>query len=102
MSRYMNGCTCERCKTRGLMGPAILVTLGVLFLLGEFHVAAFDYTWPVLLIVIGVVKVLQSNASMQGHLQPYATYPGYPAAPPQVAPPAAPPASSNPGQVSNG
>ena len=99
MSHYQNGCTCERCRTRGMMGPAILVTLGVLLLLGETRVVSFDYTWPVLLIVIGVVKVLQSNASMAGHQQ-YPTYPGYPV-PPQV-PPATPTSGSNQGQVSNG
>lgn len=103
MSRYENGCTCERCRTRGLMGPAILVTLGILLLLGEMQVLSFDYTWPVLLIVIGVVKVLQSNASTQGHQQPYPAYPGYPVAPPQ-APPAPPTGTpgSHQGQVSNG
>lgn len=102
MSRYQNGCTCERCRTRGMMGPAILVTLGILLLLSEMNVVAFDYTWPVLLIVIGVVKVLQSNASMQGHQQ-YPPYPGYPTVPPQV-PPAAPGGTpgSNQAGVSNG
>lgn len=106
MSHYRNQCACERCRCRGLMGPAILVTLGVLLLLGEMHVVAFDYTWPVLLIVIGVVKVLQGNASMEGHQQNYQVYPGYPGypvAPPPTTPPAAPPTTgSNQGQVSNG
>jgi hypothetical protein len=82
------------------MGPAILVTLGILLLLGEMRVVSFDYTWPVLLIVIGVVKVLQGNASLQGHVQyPYGGNAGYPV-PPQTPP--APPTTSNPGQVSNG
>ena len=105
MSRYQNGCTCERCRTRGLMGPAILVTLGVLLLLNEMHVVGFDYTWPVLLIVIGVVKVLQGNASAYGHLQPPYPYgyPGYqPPQKPAVPPAAAPDPTSNHGQVSNG
>ncbi len=102
MSRYRNGCTCERCRARGLMGPAILVTLGVLLLLGETRVVSFDYTWPVLLIVIGVIKILQSNASMEGHVTPvYPVYPGY-TVPPAAVPPAAPPANPNQGQVSNG
>ena len=108
MSRYRNGCTCERCRARGMMGPAILVTLGVLLLLSEMHAVPFDYTWPVLLIVIGVIKVMQSNASTQGHVQPnlYPGYPGYPAAPPPVAPvaPTAGPSQpdANQGQVTNG
>ena len=106
MSRYRdNGCACERCRTRGLMGPAILVTLGVLLLLGEMHVVSFDYTWPVLLIVIGVVKVLQSNASTTGHQSGYIAYPGYPVNPP-AAPAMTPPSTSTTtpeqGQVSHG
>lgn len=83
------------------MGPAILVTLGVLLLLGEMHVVSFDYTWPVLLIVIGVVKILQSNASMAGHQPPSVGYPVYPVAPPPPAPPVPPPTGSNEG-VSHG
>jgi len=105
MSRYQNQCACERCRCRGMMGPAILVTLGVLLLLGEMHVVSFDYTWPVLLIVIGVVKVLQSNASMAGHVPDYTVYPGYPVMTPPAGtvPPTAPPTpSSDPGQVSHG
>jgi len=108
MSRYRNSCTCERCRARALMGPAILVTLGVLLLLSEMHVVPFDYTWPVLLIVIGVIKVMQSNASTVNHVQPYLYpgYPGYPAAPPPVAPaaPTAGPAQpdANQGQVNHG
>src|SRR5271163_3042949 len=33
-------CRCERCRTRKIMGPAILVTLGIVFLIG------FWYAWP--------------------------------------------------------
>lgn len=50
-------CRCGRCSTRGLMGPAVLVTLGLLFLLGNMTDYSFDRTWPILLIVIGAVKV---------------------------------------------
>ncbi len=60
-------CNCARCRCRGLMGPAVLVTLGVLFLLSEFNVAQFHRTWPILLIVIGLVKVL--GGSTAGHIE---------------------------------
>jgi hypothetical protein len=87
------------------MGPAILVTLGVLLLMSEMHVVGFDYTWPVLLIVIGVVKVLQGNASTYGHAQqpyPYG-YAGYQAPQNPAVPPAATPnPSSNQGQMNQG
>ena len=77
-------CTCDRCRARCLMGPAVLVTLGVLFLID--HVVSFGRTWPALLIIIGLIKVYQGNASNEGHieLQP-------PAAGPAVMPPPPPP-----------
>ena len=61
-------CNCQRCRFTTAMGPAVLVTLGVLFLLHTMGVRSFHYTWPVLLIVIGVVKVLGYNASTEGHV----------------------------------
>jgi hypothetical protein len=64
------GCTCANCRAAGLMGPALLVTVGGLWLLSAVHVVSFGHTWPVLLLVIGLIKVLQSNASTTGHLQP--------------------------------
>jgi hypothetical protein len=51
---------------RKLMGPAMLVTLGVLFLIGVSR--GFGRTWPAILLVIGVVKLVQSNASSNGHV----------------------------------
>jgi len=74
------------------MGPAVLVTLGALMLLSEFGTIRFHYTWPVLLIVIGLVKVYQTTTSTEGHRM-YGQ--GYP---PQVPPPADP----GSGQVHNG
>jgi hypothetical protein len=47
---------------RGLMGPAILLTLGVQFLLESMGVIRFSRTLPLLLIVIGLVKIFQSTA----------------------------------------
>ncbi len=103
MSPYVNGCTCERCRTRGFLGPALLVALGVLLLLGQFTRWEFGDTWPVLLIVIGVVKVLQSNASAAGHIGGYVAYPGYPLATSGTSvTPTTPPSAGNEGQVSHG
>jgi hypothetical protein len=46
---------------RGLMGPIILIALGVMFLLQEFVPEwGFSRTWPVLLMLVGVVKLLDS------------------------------------------
>ena len=73
--------------TKVLMGPAILVTLGGLLLLESVHVASFGRTWPILLLVIGLIKVLQSNAPRSGQMQPPAPPAGGAQNPP--APPSA-------------
>jgi hypothetical protein len=49
------------CK-RGLMGPAILLTLGFQFLLDSMGVIRFGRTVPILLVVIGLVKIFQSTS----------------------------------------
>lgn len=76
-------CACDHCRTRRLMGPAILVTLGVLFLLDSVSRIEFHKTWPAILLVIGVVKLVQSNASSSGHVGPLPSgSSGYPPPPP--------------------
>lgn len=61
-------CACGRCRMRGLMGPVILITLGVLFLIGEYSGRySFNELWPIILIVIGAVKIVESTASTEGH-----------------------------------
>lgn len=74
-------CTCRRCTIRSLMGPAILTTLGVLFLLGEFRggFLSFGNTFPVVLIVIGAILLASSLAPTDGHIDS--------SAPPPAAPP---------------
>ncbi len=64
-------CKCRRCACSGLMGPAVLITLGALFLVGRLGWGySFRDLWPVLLIVIGLVKLAQSLASTEGHIGP--------------------------------
>ncbi len=66
--RRRNYCGCERCGRRSLMGPAILITLGVLFMVSEFTWRVnFGDLWPIILIVIGVIKLLEFSASTEGH-----------------------------------
>ncbi len=66
------GCQCARCRTRRLMGPAVMFTIGVLFLLQNLDVGHlhFGRTWPVILLVVGAVKLLQGSASLEGHIPP--------------------------------
>ncbi|HZR33127.1 MAG TPA: DUF5668 domain-containing protein [Terriglobales bacterium] len=54
--------TPDQCM-RGLMRPTVLFTVGVLLLLQELNVISLSRTWPILLLVIGLVKILQSNIS---------------------------------------
>ncbi len=84
---YNRDCSCERCGRKRIMGGAVLLTLGGLFLLNEFTRAGFQ--WPVLLIVIGVVMVWQHAGSTEGHV-PRGLVPP----PPAPAPPQTPPSTS--------
>jgi hypothetical protein len=100
--RYNPSCGCARCRAHGFMGPTILITVGVLFLLSQATQVGwmrFHNTWPALLIVIGLIKFLQYNAPATGHVpegylgapmaqQPPAWQPQPPAQPwPQPVPP---------------
>ena len=94
-------CTCQRCTTRGLMGPVIVVTVGVLFLLAQMRGGFFDFgnTWPVILIVIGLINLASAFASSEGHISSAAYV--APAVPPAAAVPPAPSSqapTSYPGQ----
>lgn len=60
-------CSCAFCRIRGVMGPAMLITIGVIFLLAEYSRYDFRDLWPFLLIVAGIVLVAQSMASKEGH-----------------------------------
>lgn len=61
-------CTCARCRIRGLMGPVMLITIGAIFLVGEYTRYDMGELWPVLLIVAGVILFAQSVASSAGHV----------------------------------
>ncbi len=45
--------------SRRLMGPIVLITIGVLFLLDQVSDWSFWRTWPILFIVIGAVKIFE-------------------------------------------
>jgi len=84
-------CNCRRCTIRGLMGPAIIITVGVLFLLAQTRGGYFSFgnTFPVILIVIGVVSLASSLAPTEGHVSdsyPPVQPPGMPGATPNTQP----------------
>jgi hypothetical protein len=75
------------------MGAAVLITLGVLFLLENYHVVDFDQSFPVLLLVIGAMMLVSRTGSTEGHIE-RGWMPG--AVPP---PPTSPPAEQQEPQV---
>jgi hypothetical protein len=92
-------CYCDRCRMRRIMGPVLLLTLGTLFLLQSLDIASFERTWPAILLVIGIVKLLQSNASTVGHVDRFTPTT---AVPPVAPTPTEPGATSSSGEVSRG
>ena len=86
-------CRCQSCMIRGLTGPAIVITVGVLFLLHETQGGHFDFqnTWPVLLLVIGLLQLGSAFASREGHVDSQPAVPSVPPPPAPPAPPANPP-----------
>jgi hypothetical protein len=95
--RSRQRCGCGRCNTRWLMGPAMVLTSGILFMLHTMNIANLDRTWPAWILVVGIVKLLQSSASSEGHVGPL------PGAPPATGPMPPPPPvpSSDPGTTSS-
>jgi hypothetical protein len=90
-------CRCQSCTIDSLMGPAIITTIGIIFLLNQIprgHVS-WDYTWPFILVVIGLIKLASALASREGHIgdQPA---PVPPAVSP-MSPPPNPPGTTYPG-----
>jgi hypothetical protein len=64
---------------RAIRGPLILITVGVLFVLNNFTWFQFDKSWPILLIVIGLLSILKRGVE-----------PPRPVAPPPPPPPPPP------------
>ena len=67
---------------RAVTGPIILITIGVLFAFDRFTEFRFSQTWPVLLIVAGLLKLVGG-----GRRRRYRDFPPQPPAPPSGPPP---------------
>jgi hypothetical protein len=65
------------------MGPAVIITVGLLFLLDQMRggFLSFGNTFPIILIVIGVVSLASALAPMDGHVDG-----SFPPVPPPGAP----------------
>ncbi|HVI07402.1 MAG TPA: B-box zinc finger protein [Candidatus Binatia bacterium] len=82
-----------KCRTGWMMGPAMVLTTGILFFFDTMNIAGLERTWPAWILVVGVVKLIQSSSA--GRPGPF---PPVPPAPP--IPPPAPPAQSS-GEVNH-
>jgi len=52
----------ESSLVAAIRGPVVLITLGVLFLIDQAGIYAFRQTWPVLIIVFGVLTLLERSS----------------------------------------
>jgi Domain of unknown function (DUF5668) len=77
----------------------MVITVGVLFLLHQLHGGHFYFgaTWPVLLIVLGMMHLASSLAPRDGHIEPSVPT----GVPPTPAAPPAPTAGTPPGSYSS-
>lgn len=73
---------------RAIRGPITLITVGVLFALNNFTPYRFHQTWPVLLIVFGLLSLVRRGVEPA---PPPATAPGYIPPPPPYQQPVPPP-----------
>jgi uncharacterized membrane protein len=55
---------------QAIRGPILLITIGVLFAMHEAGVLHFSRTWPLIIIVIGVLKLIERMAMPQSSVPP--------------------------------
>lgn len=55
---------------RALRGPVLLIALGILLLLSQLNVASFGMTWPILLIVAGLMILIERSMRPAGPMAP--------------------------------
>jgi hypothetical protein len=96
-----------------IKGPAMLLVFGITALLNEWDIISFGRSWPLYLIVFGVLQLAERAAWSQWHQQyaqgPYAAQgvvPGASDAPPAssslVPSPPSPPSGSDPSSSGEG
>jgi hypothetical protein len=51
-----------------MLGPIMMITIGMLFLAQYYTPYGFGDLWPVILIVVGLWKVLGSFIPSEGHV----------------------------------
>jgi len=86
----------DRSLVASIRGPITLITVGVLFAFNNFTNFRFHQTWPVLLIVFGLLTLLRRSVEPAPPVGPA----GYPQAAPTYNFPPSPP--TNPGTGTGG
>lgn len=61
-----------------IQGPAMLLTFGVAALLDQWDILNFGRSWPLYLIVLGILKLAQRAALANAEPPSYPGYAGYP------------------------
>jgi hypothetical protein len=84
---------------RALRGSVWVTLIGVLFLLDTFNIVYWSHSWPIIIIVAGLMAILQ-RVSYHAAMAPAYPYPA-PPAPPAPPPPPSPPESGPPSVPSN-
>lgn len=74
----------ETSLIRAIRGPVTLITVGILFAFNNFTEYRFHQTWPVLLIVFGLLSLVRRSVEPAPPVPPagYAPPPYYPPQPP--------------------
>jgi len=62
-------CPCARCRMHSMLGPVMIITIGVIFLLSEYTPYGIGHLWPLFLIVLGVFRLAESMVSDEGHIR---------------------------------
>jgi Domain of unknown function (DUF5668) len=62
-------CPCARCRMHGLLGPVMIITVGVIFLLSEYTPYGIGHLWPLFLIIVGVFRLAETMVSDEGHIR---------------------------------
>lgn len=88
---------------RRLMGPSILLLLGIVALLSQAHVVHFYLFFPLLLILIGVLKLVERAVftTEDGYPPPPQSWGSYPGGPQPPGPIRQPPNSTASSGTSN-
>jgi len=78
---------------QAVRGPVMMITIGVLFAMHQAGVLSFSRTWPLILIVLGIMKLIERMVAPRViyNQPPYPQAPyGQPPYPPPPPPPGGP------------